>query len=62
MTIVKGRTMEPRVERQSAAPAAKKPYHAPQLQVYGNIRTLTQSVANGNADGMSGSGMTGTAA
>ena len=62
MMNVKGRTMEPRVERPSAAPAAKKPYHAPELQVYGNIRTLTQSSGAGNADGMGGFNMSGTTA
>jgi hypothetical protein len=55
-------TMDSRVEGQPAAPAPKKPYHSPQLQVYGNIRTLTQSSAAGISDGMSGTGMTSTSA
>lgn len=36
----------------------KQPYNVPVLQVFGDIRALTQStLAAGTADGMSGTGM-----
>jgi len=36
----------------------KKPYHAPQLTVYGDIREITRSGATGtHGDGMTGAGM-----
>ena len=40
----------------------RAPYIRPQLQVYGDLRQITGSIAAGsNGDGMSGSGMTKTA-
>lgn len=33
-------------------PAAKKPYKTPKLEVYGDLRKITKTVANrGNSDG-----------
>lgn len=40
----------------ASANAAKKTYRSPELHVYGDIRTMTNSsAAGGTADGMSGS-------
>ncbi|MBG9389082.1 hypothetical protein [Caenimonas aquaedulcis] len=44
----------------SGGAASRKPYHAPVLLVYGDIRTLTQSLNTGNADGMGGAAMQST--
>lgn len=42
-----------------AASASKKPYRSPVMHVYGDVRAMTMSTANGNtADGMTGAGMT----
>lgn len=45
-------TDSPNKPPEESDPAAKKPYNTPKLEVYGDLRKITKTVANhGNSDG-----------
>lgn len=46
---------KPETDGQAKAPETRKPYHKPEIIVYGNIREITRNVGpKGNLDGGGG--------